>query len=88
MDDSAHTVDNFERGQIDAFSGDELGGCNGFALFEDGVERILVTHCGEDAWVPTWIRVLFEDGTFKQCTNPDKLAVDNFTAIQLNCDGE
>ena len=88
MDDSAHTANNFELGQIDTFAGDELGGCNGFSLFvfEDGVERILINHGGTDGWRPSWVRVLFEDGSFKQCTNPDNLGVDDFTAIELNCD--
>eukprot|EP00091_Calanus_sinicus_P001587 TRINITY_DN1159_c0_g1_i1.p1 TRINITY_DN1159_c0_g1~~TRINITY_DN1159_c0_g1_i1.p1 ORF type:complete len:158 (-),score=65.57 TRINITY_DN1159_c0_g1_i1:67-495(-) len=53
--------DDFNSGNVDVFSGDTLGECEG-ADIGDGGAIMIVTHNGGDAWLGEWIRVILDGG--------------------------
>ena len=50
--------DNYEKGRLDTFSGEDLQGCNMFEVPGADILILSIQHFGLDAWKPEYIRSL------------------------------
>merc|ERR1711872_320497 len=58
--------DDFEQGQIDVFTGAQLGSC-GNTDFKNGVFEYSLEHTGSDGWCLDWVSLELRNGDIIGC---------------------
>ena len=61
------SLDDFEPGHLDDYTGEQLVECAGFEISENDTFRVTIFHRGADAWFGQYVRLLMDSGIYFQC---------------------
>ena len=58
---------DFQRGALDDFEGDDLQECRDFDLPDNDLKSMTVFHSGTDGWGGDYVRLILESGKYYEC---------------------
>ena len=74
--------DQYERGLLEGFTGQQLAECEGFDIPDDGTVSVRLIHFGGDAWLGAYIRLLLDNGIYYQCPISSWLDDNDFANLE------
>merc|ERR1711915_483611 len=77
-------IDDFEKGEVNTFSGSRIGQCNMFQIGRLPL-TVKVTHGNTDGWRGQWLRVHFLNNKMLHC--PIRRWIDDDESMTLSCTG-
>ena len=82
MQDIDLGYNQYERGMLEGFTGQQLGECDGLVIEDGDTVTVRLIHFGVDAWLGAYIRLLLDNGIYYQCPITNWLDDTDFVILE------